>query len=110
MAPSPDQISGLIITILAIGCVGFCLVGGLVHLIFRFARKGSKSEAERERDTMADSVLGHVSELLRAIQLGWSSRARGFRVLLIILAVILLPLLLFLICVGVFGLDNHSSP
>ena len=92
MAPSPDQISGIIISILAIGCVGFCLVGGLVHLIFRFARKESKSEAERERDTMADSVLGHVSELLRAIQLGWPSRARRLRVLLIILAVITLTM------------------
>ena len=42
MAPSPDQISGLIISILAIGCVGFCLVGGLVYLIYRFAYKASK--------------------------------------------------------------------
>ena len=42
MAPSPDQISGIIITILAIGCVGFCVVGGLVFLVYRFAYKVSK--------------------------------------------------------------------
>ena len=42
MAPSPDQISGIIITILAIGCVGFCVIGGLVFLVYRFAYKVSK--------------------------------------------------------------------
>ena len=42
MAPSPDQISGLIISILAIGCVGFCLAVGLAYLIYRFAYKASK--------------------------------------------------------------------
>ena len=42
MAPSPDQISGIIITILAIGCVGFCVIGGLVFLVYRFAYKESK--------------------------------------------------------------------
>ena len=91
-ALAPSTIDELTTFFCVVVCVGFCLVGGLVHLIFRFARKASKSEAESERDTMADSVLGHVSELLRAIQLGWSSRARRFRVLLIILAVITLTM------------------
>ena len=42
MAPSPDQISGIIVAILAIGCVGFCVIGGLVFLVYRFAYKSSK--------------------------------------------------------------------
>ena len=42
MAPSPDQISGIIISILAIGCVGLCVTGGLVFLFYRFAYKVSK--------------------------------------------------------------------
>ena len=50
-ALAPSQIDGFIIAILAIGCVGFCLVGGLVYLIFRFARKASKSDnGENSKD------------------------------------------------------------
>ena len=43
-------------------------------------------------NSVFNSVLGHVSELLRAIQLGWPSRARRFRVLLMIFAVITLTM------------------
>ena len=42
MAPPPEVIDSIIILILAIGCVGFCLVGGLAYLIYRFAYKASK--------------------------------------------------------------------
>ena len=46
MAPSPDQIGGIIFSlfiwffmVLAFLCVGVCLLGGLVLLIFRFVDK-----------------------------------------------------------------------
>ena len=42
MAPSPEFIDSIIILILGIGCVGFCLVGGLVYLIYKFAYKASR--------------------------------------------------------------------
>jgi hypothetical protein len=39
MAPSSDQIGGIIFALLAFLCVGGCLLGGLVILIMRFVRK-----------------------------------------------------------------------
>ena len=35
MPPPPHIVKGLIIWGLAIGCVGFCLAGGLVYLIYK---------------------------------------------------------------------------
>ena len=49
MAPPPEFIDSIIMLILAIGCVGFCLVGGLAYLIYRFAYKASK-QAPPESD------------------------------------------------------------
>ena len=42
MAASAYVIEGLVMWGLAIGCVGLCLVGGLVFLIYWFAYKTSK--------------------------------------------------------------------
>ena len=35
MAPPPHIVKGLIIWGLGIGCVGFCLAGGLVYLLYK---------------------------------------------------------------------------
>ena len=38
MAPSPDQIAGIIFMLLFYLCVGLCLLGGLVFLIISIVR------------------------------------------------------------------------
>jgi len=46
LALASDQINtlwGIIgVGFLAVGCLGFCLVGGLMYLIYKFAYKASK--------------------------------------------------------------------
>ncbi len=38
-----DTLWGIIgVGFLAVGCLGFCLVGGLAYLVYRFAYKASK--------------------------------------------------------------------
>jgi|ETNmetMinimDraft_4_1059912.scaffolds.fasta_scaffold28918_3 hypothetical protein len=38
-----DTLWGIIgVGFLAVGCLGFCLVGGLVYLIYKFAYKASR--------------------------------------------------------------------
>jgi hypothetical protein len=69
MAPSPDQIGGIILSLLAFLCVGGCLLGGLVILILRFVNKVQGDDPAPPEEIPPHPGEGASDHVTRVIEL-----------------------------------------
>ena len=69
MAPSPDQIGGIIFALLTFLCVGGCLLGGLVILIMRFVRKAKGDDPAPPEEIPPHPGEGTSDHATRVIEL-----------------------------------------
>ena len=69
MAPSPDQIGGIILSLLAYLCTGVCLLGGLVLLIFSWVRKAKGDDPAPPEEIPPHPGEGASDHVTRVIEL-----------------------------------------